>query len=435
MAAGLNSLGILLGGGVGQVMAHWIADGEPPVDVTGYAIDRTAPHESTRKFRQVRTAEQSGVLFGDAVYPRGVRPRPGTSAGVSCTTGWRPGRPFQRLGRMGVRRVVREPGRPRPTVSGFGRPASFPLVAEEHRTVRGGRRDLRHDTDGQVPRAGTGRGRRPVRLSANHVAREPGRVVYTQWLTPGGGIAADLTVTRLDEERFLVVASDIIQRRVEPMIRRATGPGEHCVVTDVTSGTVLLSVQGPRSRELLSRLSSADLSNQAFPYLTAQTIDVGYARALALRITYVGELGYELHIPAEYAARSLRLADRGRCRPRGAAGRPVGHDQSPAGEGLPRSGRGYRQHRQPAPGRARVRGGLRQARRVHRPPGAAGVQGPSPVRLVAGERPGQGPRDDAVRQRARPGRRNLDRLRAGGRPTATPWAGRSAWPWSSTRAE
>ena len=140
------------------------------------------------------------------------------------------------------------------------------------------------------------------RLSANHVARQPGRVVYTQWLTPSGGIAADLTVTRLDEDRFLVVASDVIQRRVEPMIRRATASGEHCTVTDVTSGTVLLSVQGPKSRQLLSRLSSADLSNPAFPYLSAQTIDVGYARALALRITYVGELGYELHVPAEYGA-------------------------------------------------------------------------------------------------------------------------------------
>jgi 4-methylaminobutanoate oxidase (formaldehyde-forming) len=138
------------------------------------------------------------------------------------------------------------------------------------------------------------------RLSANQVDRDPGRVVYTQWLTGRGGIAADLTVTRLSEERFLVVASDIIQRRIEPMIRRATRPGEHCTVTDVTSGTVLLSVQGPRSRQLLERVSSADLSTGSFPYLTAQTIDVGWARALALRITYLGELGYELHMPAEY---------------------------------------------------------------------------------------------------------------------------------------
>ncbi|HUD16570.1 MAG TPA: aminomethyltransferase family protein, partial [Acidimicrobiales bacterium] len=140
------------------------------------------------------------------------------------------------------------------------------------------------------------------RLSANHVARETGRVVYTQWLYPSGGIAADLTVTRLAEDRFLVVTSDLIQRRVEPMIRRATSNEDHCTVTDVTSGTVLLSVQGPLSRQLLSRLSSADLSNETFPYLSARTIDVSFARALALRVTYLGELGYELHVPTEYGA-------------------------------------------------------------------------------------------------------------------------------------
>jgi len=87
---------------------------------------------------------------------------------------------------------------------------------------------------------------------------------------------------------------------VEPMVRRAARDGEHVTVTDVTSGTTLLSVQGPRSRQLLGRLTSADLSNDAFPYLTARPIDVGFAPALALRVTYLGELGYELHVPTEY---------------------------------------------------------------------------------------------------------------------------------------
>ena len=108
-------------------------------------------------------------------------------------------------------------------------------------------------------------------------------------------------MTRLEEEKFLVVASDIIHRRVEPLIRRAARAGEVVTVTDVTSGTTLLSVQGPASRELLGRLTDADLSNEAFPYLTAQQIDVGYAPVLAIRVTYVGELGWELHVPAEYA--------------------------------------------------------------------------------------------------------------------------------------
>ena len=102
-------------------------------------------------------------------------------------------------------------------------------------------------------------------------------------------------------EKFLVVASDIIHRRIEPLIRRATRPGEVVTVTDVTSGTTLLSVQGPASRELIGRLTDADLSNQAFPYLSARQIHVGYAPVLAIRVTYVGELGWELHVPAEYA--------------------------------------------------------------------------------------------------------------------------------------
>jgi len=138
------------------------------------------------------------------------------------------------------------------------------------------------------------------RLSANNIKKAPGSVTYTQWCTPQGGIAADLTVARVKDDEFLVVASDIIHRRVEPMIRRATKPGEFVSVTDVTSGTTLLSVQGPNSRELLQRVSSADFSNEAFPYLSLRQIDVGMAPALCVRITYVGELGYELHVPTEY---------------------------------------------------------------------------------------------------------------------------------------
>src|SRR5207245_8528284 len=122
------------------------------------------------------------------------------------------------------------------------------------------------------------------RLSAGDVARETGRIVYTQWLNAAGGIVADVTVTRLGEARFLVVASDIIHRRIEPLIRRETRQGEFATVTDVTSATTLLTVQGPASRELISRLTDADLSNDSFPYLSARHLDVGYAPVLAMRV-------------------------------------------------------------------------------------------------------------------------------------------------------
>jgi 4-methylaminobutanoate oxidase (formaldehyde-forming) len=139
------------------------------------------------------------------------------------------------------------------------------------------------------------------RLSANHVDREVGRVVYTQWLDERGGIAADVTVTRQAHDRFCVVASDLIHHRVGAMVRRATLPGEVAITTDITSALTLLSVQGPSSRDLLSRLAECDLSNQSFPYLTGRHTHVGAAPTWMSRVTYVGELGYELHVPTDYA--------------------------------------------------------------------------------------------------------------------------------------
>ena len=143
-------------------------------------------------------------------------------------------------------------------------------------------------------------GRELERISANQVAAESGRITYTQWLNERGTLEADLTVTKLDDEQFFVVASDTAHRHAETWMRRHFGDS-HAFVTDVTSGYAQLNVQGPRSRELLATVTHADLSNEAFPFRTARYIDIGYARVLCIRITYLGELGYELHIPAEQA--------------------------------------------------------------------------------------------------------------------------------------
>jgi len=174
-------------------------------------------------------------------------------------------------------------------------------VGREHATVREAAGVLDMSLMAKLIVAGPDAAVVLSRLSANDVTLGTGRLVYTQWLNPAGGIVADVTVTCLEPVKFLVVASDIIHRRIEPLIRRATGPGEVVTVTDVTSGTTLLSVQGPASRELIGRLTDADLTNEAFPYLSARHIHVGYAPVLAIRVTYVGELGWELHVPAEYA--------------------------------------------------------------------------------------------------------------------------------------
>ena len=303
VAAGMNSLGILMGGGVGNVLAHWIVDGVPPVDVTGYAIDRAAGHETSRRFRAERTVEQLGVLFGDAVWPAW---KPGSARDVrrsvlhdrlvaagghfNTSVGWEFAEWYDTDGEHPA------------TTLDYARQASFEIVGREHRAVRADVGVLDMSLMAKFLVQGPSAAAVLDRLSVSVVDREVGRLVYTQWLNAAGGIATDLTVTRLGEEKFLVVTSDLIHRRVEPMIRRETRAGEFVTVTDITSGTTLLSVQGPKSRTLLSRLTDADLSNEAFPYLSARQIHIGYAPVLAIRVTYLGELGWELHIPAEYAA-------------------------------------------------------------------------------------------------------------------------------------
>jgi len=328
VAAGLNSLGILSGGGVGNMIAHWIVDGVPPVDATPVAIDRTATYETSRKFRKERTVEQLGVLFGDAVWPawqpktgRNVRRSvlhdrlvaQGAHFGVSC--GWEFAEWFalsetrisetrisaNGISENGISELGSPGSRPASTMD-FKRQASHDIVGREHAAIREAVGVIDMSLMAKLIVAGPDAAAVLSRLSANDVARDVGRLVYTQWLNTSGGIVADLTVTRLEEEKFLVVASDIIHRRVEPLIRRETRPGEVVTVTDVTSGTTLLTVQGPASRELIGRLTDADLGNESFPYLSARQLNVGYAPVLALRVTYVGELGWELHVPAEYAA-------------------------------------------------------------------------------------------------------------------------------------
>ena len=140
------------------------------------------------------------------------------------------------------------------------------------------------------------------RISANDMAVPPGKVVYTQWLNERGGIEADLTVTRLAEDSFMVVTGAAVGGHDLNWLKRNTPDDARVAVTDVTSGMAVIGVMGPNSRALLSCVTSADLSNEAFPFGTSQEIEVGYAMARALRITYVGELGWELYVPTEYAA-------------------------------------------------------------------------------------------------------------------------------------
>jgi 4-methylaminobutanoate oxidase (formaldehyde-forming) len=307
IAAGLNSLGILLGGGVGAVMAEWMTTGTAPQDVTHYHVDRALGFEGTRAYRRDRTVELLGALFGDAVFPnwepetaRGIRRSAihaelvaqGASFGVSM--GWEFPLWFAGDGER--------PEHPTPDVA-YRRSFGFERARLEHVAVREAVGVMDMSLMAKFRVTGPDACRVLNHLSAADVDTEVGKVVYTPWCNPSGGMEADLTVTRLGDDHYNVITSDVIQTRILWMIRRAIRElGADAHVDEHTSGTSLFTVQGPNSRELLQRISPDDFSNEAFPYLSARPVEVGYAPALALRVTYLGELGWELHVPADHAA-------------------------------------------------------------------------------------------------------------------------------------
>lgn len=302
VCAGLNSVGILTGGGLGRVMAHWILNGRPDVDVTGMNIDRLHPYQATPEYRRVRTVESLGMVY-QCHYP---------GRSMMTARGAKRSALHERLAREGA--VFKEvsgweapdwyaPRGAEPGAHGlsWGREGWFPYWEAEHTAARD--RVILMDMSFMSKFMVQGRDAGSVlnHVSANDVDGPIGRITYTQWLNDGGTLEADLTVTKLGADRYLVVASDTAHRHVETWLRRHTPAEAHAFVTDVTSAYAQLNVQGPRSRELLQSVTSVDLSNEAFPYRAAGEIDVGFAKALCVRITYLGELGYELYIPTEQA--------------------------------------------------------------------------------------------------------------------------------------
>ncbi|HEY5650085.1 MAG TPA: aminomethyltransferase family protein, partial [Acidimicrobiia bacterium] len=183
----------------------------------------------------------------------------------------------------------------------WGRQNWFPYWQAEHESVRSGVSLMDMSFMSKFVVQGRDAGRLLDSISAASVDGEPGTITYTPWLNEGGTLEADLTVTKLAQDRFWVVATDTAHRHVETWMRRHTAPDMAATVTDVTSGYAQINLQGPESRRLLQSVTNHDLSNEAFPLRAAREIDIGFARALCTRITYVGELGYELYVPAEQA--------------------------------------------------------------------------------------------------------------------------------------
>jgi len=299
VAAGLNSIGILTGAGLGRVLAHWIVNGAPDVDVTGFNIDRMRSYQADPGYLRARTAESLGMVYR-AHYPnrspqtaRDVKLSPihhrlvARGAHFREVSGWESADWYA-------------PDGSEPVVErlSWQRENWFPYWRAEHEAARNGVVLMDMSFMSKFIVEGPDAGALLELISANRVDGEPGIITYTQWLNSSGTIEADLTVTKLEEGRFWVVATDTAHRHVRAWMRQNTTDRMEVSITDVTEGFAQINIQGPLSRDLMQSLTPADLSNEGFPFRSAKEINIGPAKVLCIRITYLGELGYELYIPA-----------------------------------------------------------------------------------------------------------------------------------------
>ena len=301
VAAGLNSIGILTGGGLGRVLAHWITTGAPDVDVTGMHVDRLHRYQANPEYRRTRTVESLGMVYQCHYPTRSMTTARGAKRSALHDRLAARGAYFRDVSGWEGADWYAPPGVAPVSELTWGKPSWFGYWAEEHRAVREGVTVMDMSFMSKFLVTGRDAGRVLDWISANRVDGATGVITYTQWLNAGGTLEADLTVTKVDDDRFWVVASDTASRHVAAHLARHTPADAHCAVTDVTSGYCQLNVQGPRSRELLGAVTSVDLGNAAFPFRAAREIDIGFARVWCVRITYLGELGYELYIPTEQA--------------------------------------------------------------------------------------------------------------------------------------
>ena len=303
VAAGFCAHGIAGAGGMGKIVAEWIAEGQPDLDTWEMDSRRFGPQYASREYALTRTSEIYATYY-DVKYPghertagRPLRVPPtyerlralGASFGEKA--GWERVNWFESNASSGDESL-------RP--SGWAGQLWSPAIGAEHRACRETAALFDETSFSKIEVSGVGAAEFLEQLCANRVARALGTTTYTQLCNPRGGVECDLTVTRLGEERFRIITGTAFGNHDLAWLR-AHLPDDGAVnVEDVTSKYACLALWGPLAREILQARTDTDLSNESFPYLTAQEINVGPVPCLAMRVTFVGELGWELHCPAEF---------------------------------------------------------------------------------------------------------------------------------------
>ncbi|MGB2486470.1 MAG: GcvT family protein [Candidatus Puniceispirillaceae bacterium] len=306
VAAGFNSIGIQSAGGAGKALAEWMDAGTPQMDIWDVDIRRIHPFQTNRQYLSARVTETLGLLYADH-FPyrqfasaRGIRKTPlhhklaEQGACFGELFGWERANWF-------LPKAERDAGKIAAYEYSWGRQNWFEYARDEHLAVRekAGLFDL--STFGKIKVMGRDAEKVLQHLCANDVAVPQGRIVYTQMLNDRGGIEADITVTRLSETEFLVITPAATIRRDLGWIERHIPENAHCMAVDVTVSEAVIAVMGPAARDILQPVISQSLENADFGFGQAREIEIGQAIARAHRVSYVGELGWELYVSTEMA--------------------------------------------------------------------------------------------------------------------------------------
>ncbi|MBN36534.1 MAG: FAD-dependent oxidoreductase [Rhodospirillaceae bacterium] len=309
LACGYNSIGIVSSGGAGMALAQWMEDGEPPFDLWDVDIRRVQPFQKSRLYLKDRVTESLGLLYADH-FPfrqpetaRGVRRSPihehlkARGACFGVTAGWERANWFAPEGVEAKYEYS------------WKRQNWFEYAREEHLAVRNGAGLFDMTSFGKIRAEGRDAASVLNRICANEVDVEPGKLIYTQFLNSRGGIESDCTVTRLSETEYLIVVPGASLVRDMAWLKRHTPDDAHIIYTDTTSAESVLCLMGPKARDVLSTCSPADLSNEAHPFGTMREIEIGYGICRAHRVSYVGELGWELYPSADMTAHIFEVLE------------------------------------------------------------------------------------------------------------------------------